>query len=30
MKKYLISRILKMQHNQMNESLLYYAKRIDN
>ena len=30
MKKYLTPRILKMQHNQMNKSLLYHAKRIDN
>jgi len=30
MKKYLTPRILKMQHNQINESLLYYTKRIDN
>ncbi|CAG8603631.1 9906_t:CDS:2, partial [Diversispora eburnea] len=29
-KKYLIPQVLKMQHCQMNESLLYYVKKIEN
>lgn len=28
-KKFLTPRVLKMQHNQMNESLLYHANRVE-